>query len=79
VKARSIKKSYRQTSAAPTTKVLAGSMVGTMVTIVVWVLNTSDLLPGGKDVPSEVATAITTLLTFMISYLVPPSARDAIS
>jgi hypothetical protein len=71
-------RSYRQTSELPTRKVLTGGLVGSVVLIAVWIINSFDLLPGNKDIPAEVSSALTILLTFIISYLVPPSARDNI-
>jgi hypothetical protein len=71
-------KPVRQASSVPTRKVAVGGLAGAITFIAVWVLNNFDLLPGGKDVPGDVAAALTTLLTFVISYLVPPSARDTI-
>lgn len=52
----------------PHRKVSAGAMAGAMTVVLVWVLNTYVL---ADPIPSHVAAAITTLLTFMMSYMVP--------
>lgn len=70
--------SYQQQSALPTRKVAAGSATAAVSTVVVWVINTYKLLPGGQQVPADVALAVTTLLSFLASYLTRPSAADQI-
>jgi hypothetical protein len=62
----------------PTRKVFTGGLAGAITLIVIWILNNFDLLPGGRDVPGEVAAAVTTITAFVLSYIVPPSARDQI-
>lgn len=68
----------RQASAVPTRKVKVGVVGGAFSAIVVWVLNDFNLLSGGQDIPPQIALAITTVFTFIISYLVPPSSQDQV-
>lgn len=72
------KQTFKQANQSPTRKVAFGGAVGAISAILVWVLNDFDILPGGQDVPGEIASAITTFLTFVVSYLVPPAAADDI-
>ena len=55
-----------QDSATPTRKVGLGAVAGALTIIIVWVA--SDF--GGIDVPAEVASAFTAILTFATSYFV---------
>jgi hypothetical protein len=68
----------KQESAAPTAKVFYGGVAGAISFVVVWLLNTLKVLPGGAQIPGEVASALTTIFTFVVSYLVPPSASDRV-
>jgi flagellar biosynthesis protein FliR len=61
-------------SLKPARKVSVGAAVGALVTLVVWVIEAA----GHTTVPAYVAVALSTLLTFIISYLVPPSDGDQI-
>lgn len=49
-------------------KVAAGGLAGSLTIILVWVLNTAI----GVDVPPEVASAFTTILTFGTGFIVNP-------
>ena len=69
----------QQTSAAPTRKVTAGGTGGAIVIVIVFILNTYKVLPGGAQVTGEVAAALTTIISFAVSYLVPPSRRDQVA
>lgn len=71
-------KRVRQASSIPTRKVFAGGLAGAITLIAVWVLNDFDLLPKGQDIPGEVASALTTIITFLLSYFTPPLERDQI-
>jgi len=53
-------------ASTPQRKVVAGGATGALSSIVVWLLQQQ-----GIDVPPEIAVAITTLLSFVVSYLVP--------
>jgi hypothetical protein len=70
---------YQQNSKLPTKKVFLSTIAGAVSAIVVWVLNAFGLLPGKTQIPAEVASALTTLISFVIGYIVPPSAQDDIS
>lgn len=61
-------------SAKPARKVSAGAAVGALVTIGVWVIETA----GHTTVPAYVAVALSTLLAFVVSYLIPPSDSDGV-
>ena len=50
-------------------KVAAGGFAGGMSLLVVWGLGSL-----GVDVPPEVAAALTTVITFAVSYLVPDNS-----
>lgn len=54
----------------PYKKVSAGSLAGALAILVVWLLN-SYVLPQGDPITGEVASAMTTVLTFFVAYMVP--------
>jgi len=60
-------------SAAPARKVWVGSLVGAATAIVIWIIESI-----GPKVPGGIAVAFSTLLTGIISYIVPPAATDGI-
>lgn len=62
-------------SAKPARKVWVGSLVGATVTIIVWIIETA----ANTKVPSAIAVAISTLLTGIVSYLVPPADTDGVT
>jgi hypothetical protein len=66
----------RQKTAVPTTKVTAGALAGALSAIVVWILNAFVMAPE-KQIPAEIGMMLTTVLTFLVSYLTPPSPGDA--
>ena len=55
---------------APQKKVGVGSVAGALTIIVVWLAN-NYLLPQGNGITGEVASALTTVLTFLVAYMVP--------
>lgn len=61
-------------SAKPARKVWVGGVVGAATTIVIWLVESI----AKTTVPGTVAVAISTVLTFVVSYLVPPSAADQV-
>ena len=61
-------------SAKPARKVWVGGLAGAVAAIIVWVVRAV----GGPDIPGEISAAITTVLTFLVSYLVPPSSDDQV-
>lgn len=60
-------------SAAPARKVWVGSLVGAATAIITWVCEMA-----GLKVPGAIAVAISTLLTGIVSYLVPPADSDQV-
>jgi hypothetical protein len=62
---------------APTQKVAAGAVAGALSALLVWVLNTFVLSPG-HQMPAEAAQWFTILITFAVSYIVPPATRDQV-
>ncbi len=54
----------------PYKKVSAGTLAGALTIILVWVVNTF-VLVGDHTLTGEVASALTTVLTFVVSYMVP--------
>jgi uncharacterized membrane-anchored protein len=61
-------------SAKPARKVWVGSLCGAGVTIVIWIIETA----AKTTVPSYIAVAISTLITGIVSYIVPPSPDDQV-
>ena len=59
---------------APHQKVVAGALAGAVTTIAIWALKTW----GKVEVTPEVGSSITVVLTFIVSYLTPPSDRDTL-
>ena len=51
----------------PTRKVGAGLLAGSLTVILIWAMKQY----GGTDIPGEVGSAITTILTFFTSWFVP--------
>jgi hypothetical protein len=70
--------SFKQGTSAPTTKVMYGGIAGAISIVIVWALNEFKILPNGTQIPGEIASAITTILTFVVSYVVPPGAKDQV-
>ncbi|HEX4629280.1 MAG TPA: hypothetical protein VH137_10880 [Gemmatimonadales bacterium] len=62
------KKSY-----LPSRKVGAGALAGALSVLVVWIINTF-VLTGPTKITGEVASAITTILTFVVGYFIPEPA-----
>ncbi len=60
-------------SAKPARKVWVALLPGAVTTIVVWGLSLGKII-----VPGAVAVAISTVLSFVVSYLVPPADSDGI-
>jgi hypothetical protein len=60
-------------TAAPTQKVAAGGIGGAVSVIVIAILQHYAKL----DIDPTLASAITIVVSFLVSYIVPPAARDA--
>lgn len=58
-----------QPTAAPTRKVTAAGLGGALTVIIVFVINSL-----GTEVPGEVASAITTVVTFLAGYFIKERA-----
>lgn len=61
----------------PSTKVTTGAIAGAIVVFLLWVAKSTGLV---DDMPEEVAVAISTVVSFVLSYVVPetnpaPSSR----
>jgi hypothetical protein len=54
----------------PSRKVTVGALAGALSVVLVWIAN-SFFMPEGKAIPAEVASAITTIISFIASYLIP--------
>lgn len=57
-------------SYVPTRKVGASALAGALSVILIWITNTF-VLTGTTKVTGEVASAFTTILTFLVGYFVP--------
>lgn len=68
----------KQQSATPTRKVGAGALAGALSAIIVWILNTM-VLGADRQIPAEIGMMLTTVLTFLVSYLVPPGDGDGVT
>lgn len=56
----------------PTTKVVAGALAGALSIILTWAVKQY----GHIDIPGEVGAAITTVLSAVVSYMVPDSTTE---
>lgn len=63
----------QQHTGAPTTKVMSGTVGAAVATILVWVLKEA-----GAAVPDGTAVAITSVVTFLFGYYMPPAGGDAV-
>ena len=69
---------YIQKNSRPTRKVTAMGVSGAITLVLVWILNTY-VLPPRPPITGEIATALTTIVGFVVSYVVPPSQSDGIT
>ncbi len=56
--------------ATPTRKVGAGALAGALSVILVWVMSEATFGPGW-EIPAAVASALTVVITFCVSWFVP--------
>lgn len=63
----------RQTSSRPTQKLTAAALGGAVTIIGIWVLGLFKV-----DIPPEVASAFTTVISFIVGYITPPASGDSI-
>jgi hypothetical protein len=54
----------------PTRKVGASGLAGAVSILLVWSLNSFVLRPN-QSIPGEIASAITTVITFLVGYFIP--------
>jgi len=66
-------KHARMNTNRPTRKLQFGVLTAAMGTIVIWLLNRN-----GLQIPPEVATAILTIISALVSYLIPPGTDEQI-
>ena len=61
----------------PVKKVTAGAFTGAIVTLMVLILNTYHPFFRNEDnkISGEISGAATTVLTFIVSYLIPPGKK----
>jgi putative flippase GtrA len=65
-----------QPTGVPVRKVAAGGLAGAVTTILVWVLNKYVLK---SPIEGDIGAAITTVLSFIVSYFIPPSANETVT
>lgn len=70
-----------QSTLQPVRKVTAGAFTGAFITLIVLILNTYHpfFKQENNRISGEISGAATTVLTFIVSYLVPPSKKEAIA
>jgi hypothetical protein len=68
---------YRMQTKIPVRKVTAGALIGALVTILVWALNTF-VLSAEQQITGEIAAALTTVITFVVGYFIRPSQIDTV-
>ena len=69
-----------QSTSQPVKKVTARAFTGALVTLTVLILNTyyPFFKQENNQISGEISRAATTVLTFVVFYLVPPSREEAI-
>jgi hypothetical protein len=60
----------------PTQKVTAGGLAGAVSILVVWGLNT--FVFKKEVITGTIASAITTILSFVVAYLIPPGSNESV-
>ena len=60
----------------PSRKVGVGTLAGAVTIVFVWALNTYAI--AGHPIPAEIGSAITTVFTFVLSYLAPEAQVDGV-
>lgn len=66
----------RMRTAVPTRKVYAGALAGAISTLLVYAFNS--YVSPTRALPPEAAAAVTTVVTFVVSYFVRPAERDTV-
>ena len=65
--------SSRTETGAPTTKVMGGTIGAAMATLLIW-----GLTAAGLTVDESVKVSLTTVITFIAGYMIPPAPKDNI-
>jgi lipopolysaccharide export LptBFGC system permease protein LptF len=60
---------------APTRKVAAGGVAGALSAIIVYVLN-QYVIPSAKQIPPEMASLLTTVISFITGYWTKPGHNE---
>ncbi len=70
-----------QSTSQPVRKVTAGAFTGALVTLIVLIFNTYHpfFKQENNQIYGEISGAATTVLTFLVSYLVPPGRKEALA
>lgn len=63
-----------QLNGSPTRKVMAGALSGAVTVVAVWLLG----LFAKVDIPPEVAVAVSTIISFFVSYFTDPAMSDQV-
>jgi len=63
----------------PVRKVVLGGVTGALVTLIVASLNTYYPAFENKPISGEISGAATTVLTFIVSYLIPPGRQEMVA
>jgi hypothetical protein len=61
-------------SLKPARKVSVAALVGAGTTLTLWIIETA----ANVKIPSYIGTSIMTVVAFVVSYFVPPSADDQV-
>src|SRR5947209_16405343 len=67
-----------QNDVTPTRKVGASALAGALSVVLVWVLN-SLVLPEKSQITAEVASAITTIISFIAGYFIPEAVDPQVA
>lgn len=66
----------RMKTSTPARKVVAGSLAAAIATLVIWGINST--LMQANPLGANISGAITTTITFLVGYFVPPGFNDQI-
>lgn len=69
-------KTTGQPNGAPIRKVAFGGLAGAISVLLVWLYNT--FVSPGQPMPADLAAILTTVLTFIVAYFVPPADSEVI-
>ena len=63
-----------QETGAPTTKVMGGTIGAAVSTLIIWGLSSA----GHLTIDESVKVALTTVITFVCGYMIPPASGDKV-